>query len=170
MSVRWLEIDAAALIAGAAILPCGALTALALRRSRNAVFGSLVVTMVLFVWVVAGFALPRLDEERVVKRIGLLARGSRGLPAYSYSFAEPGLAFYARRTVTRIDSPRDVARLARARPGFALVAREGDLPLLLQEIPGRDVSVVVERGFCEAKGPLGLVLLRRRPADARSHG
>ena len=170
MSVRWLETDAAALVAAAAILPCGALAALALRRSRGAVFGTLVATMVLFVWVLTGFALPRLDEERVVKRIGLLARGSRGLPAYSYGFAEPGLVFYAGRTITRIDSPREIARLARARPGFALVAREGDLPLLLQEIPRSDVSVVVERGFCEDKGPLGLVLLRRRPTDPRSHG
>jgi 4-amino-4-deoxy-L-arabinose transferase-like glycosyltransferase len=170
MSVRWREPDATLLVAAAAILPAGALVALALRRSRTAVLGTLAATMALFVWVLAGVALPRLDEERVVKRVGLLVHETRGLPAYSYGIMEPGLAFYSGRTITRLDTPGQVAVVTRARPGFALVAREEDLPALLREIQARDLSVRVERGLCEDKGRLGLVLFSRRPADSRSHG
>jgi hypothetical protein len=114
--------------------------------------------------------MPRLDEARVVKPIGLLLRKTRGLPTYSYGFLEPGLAFYGARTIARLDTPEQVVHLGKTRAGFALVAREGDLAALLREINRPDVSVDFRRGFCEDKGPLGLVLLRRRPGDARSHG
>jgi hypothetical protein len=63
-----------------------------------------------------------------------------------------------------------VALLAKTRPGFALIAKEGDLDALLREIDRPNVSVDFRRGFCEDKGRLGLVLLRRRPAVGRSHG
>jgi 4-amino-4-deoxy-L-arabinose transferase-like glycosyltransferase len=161
-SIRWPELASLPLVATVAVLPAGALVALALRRSRTAVFRALVATMVLFVWLLAAVAMPRLDEERVVKPIGLLLRQTGGLPTYSYGSLEPGVIFYAGRTIARIDTPRQVAHLAKTRPGFVLVAREGDLDALLAEINRRDVSVDFKRGFCEDKGRLDLVLLRRR--------
>ena len=164
------ELASPALLASAAVLPAGALVALAFRRSRPAVFRALAGTMVLFVWLLAGVAMPRLDEERVVKRIGLLLRETKGLPTYSYGFLEPGLAFYGARTIARIDTPRQVALMAKTQPGFALIAKEGDLDALLREINRPNVSVDFRRGFCEDKGRLGLVLVRRRPGDRRSHG
>lgn len=170
MSIRWPELASPTLVASAAVLPAGALVALAFRRSRTAVFRALAGTMVLFVWVLAGVAMPRLDEERVVKRIGLLLRETKGLPTYSYGFLEPGLAFYGARTIARIDTPRQVALMAKTQPGFALIAREGDLDALLREIDRPNVSVDLRRGFCEDKGRLGLVLVRRRPGDRRLHG
>lgn len=170
MSIRWPELASPALLASAAVLPAGALVALAFRRSRPAVFRALAGTMVLFVWLLAGVAMPRLDEERVVKRIGLLLRETNGLPTYSYGFLEPGLAFYGARTIARIDTPRQVALMAKTQPGFALIAKEGDLDALLREINRPNVSVDFRRGFCEDKGRLGLVLVRRRPGDRRSHG
>ena len=114
-------------------------------------------------------ALVALDE-RVVKRIGLLLRETTGLPTYSYGFLEPGLAFYGARTIARIDTPRQVALMAKTQPGFALIAKEGDLDALLREINRPNVSVDFRRGFCEDEGRLGLVLVRRRPGDRRSHG
>ena len=170
MSIRWPELTSPTLVASAAVLPAGALVGLTLRRSRTAVFRALVATMVLFVWLLAGVAMPSLDEERVVKSIGLLVRETGALPTYSYGFFEPGLDFYAGRTIARIDTPRQVALMAKTLPGFALIAKEGDLDALRREIDLLGVSVDVKRGFCEDKGRLGLVLLRRRPADAHSRG
>jgi 4-amino-4-deoxy-L-arabinose transferase-like glycosyltransferase len=169
-SIRWPEIASPPLVASVTVLPAGALVAVALRRSSTAVFRTLLATMVLFVWMLAGFAMPRLDEERIVKPMGLLVRETRGLPVYSYGFLEPGLVFYAGRTIARVDRPRQVSRLANAPAGFALVAKEGDLDALLRDIHRRDVSVEFKRGFCEDKGRLGLVLLRRRPSSLHRHG
>ncbi|MEP6471607.1 MAG: glycosyltransferase family 39 protein [Acidobacteriota bacterium] len=168
MSIRWPELASPTLLASAAVLPAGAIVALAFRRSRTAVFRVLVATMVLFVWLLAGVAMPRLDEERVVKPIGLLLRETEGLPTYSYGFLEPGLAFYGARTIARIDTLREVALIAKTLPAFALIAKEGDLDALLREINRPSVSVDLRRGFCEDSGRLGLVLLRRRGADGRS--
>ena len=170
ISRRWPELASPVLVGCAAVLPAGALVALAFRRSSSAVFRALAGTMVLFVWLLAGVAIPRLDEERVVKRIGLLLRETKGLPTYSYGFLEPGLAFYGARTIGRIDTPRQVALMARTQPGFALVAKESDLGALLREINRPNVSVDFRRGFCEDKGRLNLVLVRRRPGDRRLHG
>jgi 4-amino-4-deoxy-L-arabinose transferase-like glycosyltransferase len=170
MSTRWPELASLPVVATVAVLPAGALVAAALRRSPTAVFRTLLATMVLFVWLLAGVAMPRLDEDRVVKRMGLLVREARGLPTYSYGFLEPGLVFYAGRMIAPIDTPQEVALLAKGRPGFAVVARERDLGVLLGEVHRRDVSVSFERGLCEDKGRLGLVLLRSRSADPHSHG
>jgi 4-amino-4-deoxy-L-arabinose transferase-like glycosyltransferase len=167
---RWPELASASLVASVAVLPAGALAAVALRRSPAAVSRTLFATMVLFVWMLAGIAMPRLDEDRVVKRMGLLLREARGLPTYSYGSLEPGLVFYARRMIRRIDTPQQVALLAKGRPGFAVVARERDLDALLREIRRRNVSVSFESGLCEDKGRLGLVLLRSWPADRHGHG
>ena len=169
-STRWPELVSASLVASVAVLPAGALVALVLRRSSTAVFGTLLATMVLFVWMLAGFAMPRLDEERIVKPMGLLVREARGLPAYSYRLLEPGLVFYAGRRIAPIETPHQIALLANGRPGFAVVAREGDLGVLLGEMHRRQVSVEFKRGFCEDKGRLGLVLLRSRPAEPHRHG
>ncbi|HEY6066695.1 MAG TPA: glycosyltransferase family 39 protein [Thermoanaerobaculia bacterium] len=164
LSRQWPALSSSWLAASVLVLPAGALAALAFRSRPTAVFRTLLATMALFVWLLAGVAVPRLDEDRVVKPMGLLVREAKGLPAYSYGFLEPGLVFYAGRTIARIDTPRQVAWLAKTRPGFVLVAREGDLAELLAEIDRPDVTVDLLRGFSEDKGPLDLVLLRRRPA------
>src|SRR6185369_8729411 len=62
MSVRWPELASRLLVGSAAVLPAGALVALAFRRSPTAVFRTLAGTMVLFVWLLAGVAIPRLDD------------------------------------------------------------------------------------------------------------
>lgn len=156
----WPALLPSSLLVTAAVLPAGAALALAVNRRPGAVFGALVGSMTLFAWLACGWSLPGLENVRIIRPVGILLRELKDVPVYSYRFLEPGLLFYSRRTIERLDRPEEITAVA-AQPRFAIVAREQEVPGL-RRAAGVPLAVVgVRRGFCEDSGPLSLVVLAR---------
>jgi 4-amino-4-deoxy-L-arabinose transferase-like glycosyltransferase len=156
---RWPDLLPLSLIATAAVLPLGAGAALFARARPRLAFGVLGGSMALFAWLACGWSLPALGEVRVVRPIGILLRDRARVPTYSYRFLEPGLLFYARRTIDRLDRPEEVVRISASRPAFAIVARREDVETISRAAGRPLITIGRRRGFCEDSGPIELVVL-----------
>lgn len=153
---HWIPVS---LIVTSAAPFVGALAALCAGERRGFEFGSLVGAMALFAWLLCGWSLPQLAEVRIVRPVGLLLRRAGNAPTYSYRFLEPGLLFYGRRTIERLDRLEDVARVAAGGARFLLIAREEDTGII-SRATGAPLEVIsVRRGVCEDSGPIALVIL-----------
>src|SRR5262249_44591752 len=154
----WRAFIPRSLVLTVAVLPLGAAAALLTGRWPRVVFVSLLFSMGLFGSLSFGWSLPALGEHRVVPLMGRLLNEVAGVPTYSYRFRDPGLLFYGGRTIESLDSPDQVARLAR-RGRFVIVVREQDASEV-RRAAGVPLRVVgIRNGFCEDSGLLTLIVM-----------
>lgn len=144
------------------ILPVGFITALVLHRNLSIVFALLPVTMLIFILSLASFGIPSIDLIRVIKPVGIFLREMGNVPIYTYRFFEPGLVFYSQRHIQNIESPENIKLLLDGEKDFALVVRDRDLEETLRMTNGMMKTVTRKDGFCEDKGEMNLIILRRQ--------
>ena len=167
---RWPDLLPVSLIVTAGVLPAGAAAALFVRARPRLVLAVLGGSMALFAWLACGWSLPGLGPVRVVRPIGMLLHDRVTAPVYSYRFLEPGLLFYAGRTIERLDRPGDVARVSALHRQFAIVARREDVDTVSRAAGRAPVILGSRRGFCEDTGPIELVVLSFDRPDRNGGG
>jgi 4-amino-4-deoxy-L-arabinose transferase-like glycosyltransferase len=156
---RWPDLLPVSLVVTASVLPLSAALALLVRERPRLVLAVLGGSMALFAWLACGWSLPGLGQVRVVRPIGIFLRDRVRAPVYSYRFLEPGLVFYAERTIERLDRPEDVGRVSALHLQFAIVTRREDVETV-SRAAGRALRVLgSRRGFCEDTGQIELVVL-----------
>ena len=153
------DLLSSSVIVAAGSLAIGASAALLARAGAGSVFAILSGTTAVFALLLCGWSLPQLNPVRVVRPIGTLLRERVAAPTYAYRFLEPGLLFYARRTIPRLDHPEEVARVASQESALAIVARREDVTDVLRAAGRTLVVIGSRRGFCEDTGPVELVVL-----------
>ena len=157
---RWPDLLPVSLVWTAAILPAGAVAALIASRRSTLQFGALALSVLLLLWVACGWSLPALQEVRVIRPIGVRLRAVGDVSVFSYRFLEPGLLFYARRTITRLETLEQVAARA-GQEHFVIVVREPEVSQIRAAARVPLKTLAARRGFCEDSGPMELAVLAR---------
>lgn len=150
-----------------AVLPVGVITALVLHRNRSVAFALLPVTMLIFMLSLASIGIPSLDTIRVIKPAGIFLRDMGNVPIYTYRFFEPGLVFYSQRRVNTIETPENIKLLLEGKEDFALVVRDRDLDETSRITNGLMRTVARKDGFCEDKGEMNLIIMRRNKEGSK---
>lgn len=144
------------------ILPVGFIAALVLHVRRFIAFALLPVTMLIFILSLASFGIPSMDQIRVIKPVGIFLRGMGSVPIYTYGFIEPGMVFYSQRRIQSIESLEQIKQLLDGKEDFALVVLDRDFEEALRVTNGMMKTVARKDGFCEDKGEMNLIIMRRQ--------
>ena len=157
------EIASYRLVLNMAILAGGGWLALRMARAGRfkAAFGTLPCMLILFIVYTSYISIPWVERFRTViplaKKVGTLAQGREKV--FAYDFFEPGLVFYSRRQVEKIDSFDSVNKERDNR--FFLFIRKRDFEKM--EISHTMYLIAEKDGINEVKGDLHLMVFSNHP-------
>jgi 4-amino-4-deoxy-L-arabinose transferase-like glycosyltransferase len=156
------------LVLNMAILAGGGWSAVKLiqmNKVRTA-FWVLPLTQIFFIVYTSHISIPWVERFRTViplaKEVGVLTRGREKV--FAYDFFEPGLVFYSRRQVEKIDTISEIDRGRADR--FFLFIRKKDFED--EEISPPLYLIAEKNGINEVKGDLHLMVFSNRPSQNSS--